>query len=69
MTRLPAMIVFSMEPVGISLFAITKVVRTKAITAADTSTWIQLMSSATQPVFSFFSFSLFSIKIMITSFD
>ena len=41
MTRLPAMMVFSMEPVGISLFAMTKVVSTKAIKveASDTYDW------------------------------
>ena len=46
MTRLPAMMVFSMEPVGISLFAMTKVVSTKAITAADTRTCTQLAGRA-----------------------
>ena len=72
MTRLWAIMVFSMEPVGTSLLAMTKVVSTKAMTAADTNTWIQLMSSAFQPVFGSFFFrllfwsnSLFSFSILI----
>ena len=61
MTRLPAMMVFSIEPVGTSLLAIMKVVSRKAMTAAETITCSQLMSSAFQPVFSGFLFSFCSV--------
>ena len=45
MTRLWDIMVGSMDPVGIRLFAIIKVVRKKAITTAATIIWIQLMIS------------------------
>ena len=56
MTRLPVMMVFSMEALGTRLLAMIKVFKTKAMAAAATRIWIQLMISDFQ-LTGFFSFS------------